>query len=212
MISVEPRSRADALRAPLTAAFAARAVSRFEPTGRYHPSRFHVSEAILDLVAFFLSQHAALHASDVGGRAFAAQSVFSELSDDQMRIRPGQRLNSLVWLLWHMARTEDVAVNLVVAGRDQILDEAWMRRMNVPWRIIRTGMTDDEVTEMTARAYGPIARRWESAHVRSSKPCGLTRGMRSSLTRTSSAPRRPARSVIGEAITVRGLGGFGLGI
>jgi hypothetical protein len=27
-----------------------------------------------------------------------------------------------------------------------------MRRMNVPWRIIGTGMTDDEVAEMTARA------------------------------------------------------------
>ena len=51
-----------------------------------------------------------------------------------------------------MARTEDAAVNPVVAGRDQVLDDEWMRRMNVPWRIIGTGMTDDEVTEMTARA------------------------------------------------------------
>jgi hypothetical protein len=31
-----------------------------------------------------------------------------------------------------MARTEDAAVNLVVAGRGQVLDEAWMQRMNVP--------------------------------------------------------------------------------
>lgn len=39
-----------------------------------------------------------------------------------MRLRPGPHLNSLVWLVWHMGRTEDVAVNLVVAGRDQVLE------------------------------------------------------------------------------------------
>lgn len=107
----------------------------------------------MDLVSFFLSQHAAVHAQDVSGRAFAAQRVFSEPSDVQMRLRPGTGLNSLVWLLWHMARTEDVAVNLIVAaGADQVLDDEWMRRMNVPWRIIGTGMSEDEVAELTARA------------------------------------------------------------
>ena len=37
----------------------------------------------------------------------------------QMRMRPGTGLNSLVWLLWHMARTEDAAVNPIIAGREQ---------------------------------------------------------------------------------------------
>ena len=80
-----------------------------------------------------------------------------------MRVRPGPGLNSLVWLLWHMARTEDAAVNPVVAARDQVLDEDWMRRMNVPWRIIGTGMTDDEVAEMTARADIAAVRAYRSA-------------------------------------------------
>ena len=117
----------------------------------------------MDLVSFFLSQHAAVHAKDVSGRVFAVQRVFDGLSDDQMRIRPGKGLNSLVWLLWHMARTEDAAVNPVVAGRDQVLDDEWIRRMNVPWRIIGTGMTDAEVTEMTARADVGAVRAYRSA-------------------------------------------------
>src|SRR5262245_18157029 len=106
----------------------------------------------MDLLTFFLSQHAGVHAKDVSGRFFPFQRVFQELSDEQMRVRPGKGLNSCVWLLWHMARTEDVAVNVVVAGRDQVLDEAWMGRMNVAWRIIGTGMTDDEVADVTGRA------------------------------------------------------------
>ena len=117
----------------------------------------------MDLVSFFLSQHAAVHAKDVSGRVFSAQRVFEGLGDAQMRIRPGKGLNSLVWLLWHMARTEDAAVNPVVAGRDQVLDEAWMRRMNVPWRIIGSGMTEDEVTELTGRADVGAVRAYRSA-------------------------------------------------
>ena len=117
----------------------------------------------MDLVTFFLQQHAAVHASDVSGHVFPSQRIFGELSDDQMRMRPGTGLNSLIWLLWHMARTEDAAVNPVVAGRDQVLDDEWMRRMNVPWRIIGTGMTDDEVAEMTARADVASVRAYRSA-------------------------------------------------
>jgi hypothetical protein len=117
----------------------------------------------MDLVSFFLSQHAAVHAQDVSGRGFAAQRVFSEPSDVQMRLRPGNGLNSLVWLLWHTARTEDVAVNVIVAGTNQVLDDEWMRRMNVPWRIIGTGMREDEVAELTARADVAAVRAYRSA-------------------------------------------------
>src|SRR5215475_6934559 len=116
----------------------------------------------MDLVQFFLQLHATTHAGDVSG-AVTAERWLSGLSDDQLRRRPGLGLNSLVWLLWHMARTEDVAVNLVVAGRDQVLDDGWMRRMNVPWRIIGTGMTDNEVTEMTARADVATVRAYRAA-------------------------------------------------
>jgi DinB superfamily len=117
----------------------------------------------MDLVTFFLRQHGAVHASDVSGHVFPSQRIFDELSDDQMRRRPSTGLNSLVWLLWHMARTEDAAVNPVVGGRDQVLDDEWLRRMNVPWRIIGTGMTNDEVTEMTARADIASVRAYRSA-------------------------------------------------
>ena len=116
----------------------------------------------MDLLTFFLKQHAAVHARDVGGGPSRVDRVF-ELDDDQMRMRPAPGLNSLVWLLWHMARTEDAAVNPVVAARDQVLDDAWMRRMNVPWRIIGTGMTDEEVGAMTARADVAAVRAYRSA-------------------------------------------------
>jgi hypothetical protein len=43
----------------------------------------------MDLLTFFLAQHAAVHASDASGRVFASERVFAELTDAQMRLRPG---------------------------------------------------------------------------------------------------------------------------
>jgi hypothetical protein len=115
----------------------------------------------MDLIRFFLDLHAETHAGDVSGRA-APERWLGGLSDDQMRRRPGEGLNSIVWLLWHMARTEDVAVNLVVAGRAQVLDDAWARAMNIPRRDMGTGMTSDEVRELTERADVAAVRRYRS--------------------------------------------------
>ena len=45
--------------------------------------------------------------------------ILGGISDDQMRLRPGKETNSIAWLVWHMARTEDVVVNLVVVDNDR---------------------------------------------------------------------------------------------
>jgi hypothetical protein len=142
-----------------------------------------------------------------------------------------------------MARTEDAAVNPVVAGRDQVLDDEWVRRMNVPWRIIGTGMTDSEVTDMSARADVAAVRAYRSAvGVRTRevvqalpadtwdeivgdddiKRAALTGAFRDWVEGTkypwlgwtrgdqlASSALRHSAAHIGEAVTVRGLAGFG---
>jgi hypothetical protein len=117
----------------------------------------------MDLVRFFLGLHAATHAGDVSGGPPGTERWLGGLSDDQLRRRPGEGVNSIVWLLWHMARTEDVAVNLVVAGRAQVLDEGWARRMSVARRDMGTGMTGAEVAELSERADVAAVRAYRSA-------------------------------------------------
>ena len=112
---------------------------------------------------FFLLQHGHLHSLEDGGTVSYADRVFGGVTDEQMRARPADRVNSLVWLLWHMARTEDVAVNLVVSSGRQVLEDDWARRMNVPWRTIGTGMTEGEVAELTRRADVDAVRAYRSA-------------------------------------------------
>src|SRR3990172_4960393 len=117
----------------------------------------------MDALAFFLAQHARLHAADVAEERTLAERVFGGLTDEQLRLRPVKGSNSLAWLLWHMARTEDAAVNAVVANRRQILDEGWAERLRVPRRDIGTGMTEDEVADLSARIDPSVVKAYRSA-------------------------------------------------
>lgn len=58
-------------------------------------------------------------------------------------------MNSLVWLLRHMARTEDVFVNLILFDRPQLFDEDWRQRQNTDRLDIGTGMTSGEVSRLS---------------------------------------------------------------
>jgi hypothetical protein len=104
----------------------------------------------MDARDLFLSQHTFMHSAAVGGNKMsAAERTFSGLTDEQMRVRPREDLNSLAWLLWHIARVEDAMVNRVLAGRAQVFEDGWMKRLGIGRRDFGTGMTSAEVTELT---------------------------------------------------------------
>src|SRR3989442_1416549 len=76
----------------------------------------------MDAKDLFLAQHAAVQSVAVGGNpASAAERAFAGLSDEQMRVRPREDLNSLAWLMWHIARAEDIMVGALIAGREQMV-------------------------------------------------------------------------------------------
>jgi hypothetical protein len=74
-----------------------------------------------------------------------------DLSDVHWRSRP-HGVNSIAWLVWHMARTEDLVVNRFVMDSRQVLDEQrWPARLGVARRDIGTGMTEAEVDDLSRR-------------------------------------------------------------
>ena len=203
----------------------------------------------MDAVDFFLVQHGQVHAAE-GGRPSYSDRVFAGLTDEHMRARPGGGVNSLVWLVWHMARTEDASVNLVVSDGQQVLDEDWVHRMNVPWRIIGTGMAEGDVADVTKRAdiaavwayRAAVARRTREV-VRALRPeaweeiVGIADTARAAAAGAFAANTAWTDGVgypswqgqsragqlagsalrhnalhLGEAVTVRSLGGFALGV
>jgi len=70
----------------------------------------------MDAREFFLERHRNLHTAVFG-------QILERVPQEQFRVRPHPELNSLAWVLWHVARCEDVSVNRVVADRPQVVHE-----------------------------------------------------------------------------------------
>ena len=118
----------------------------------------------MDVRDLFLNQHSAMHSAAVGGNKMsAAERTFTGLTDEQMRVRPREDLNSLAWLMWHIARAEDIIVNPVLAGRPQVFDDKWMKRLGITRRDLGTGMTSPEVTELTRQLHLGALREYRDA-------------------------------------------------
>jgi DinB superfamily len=109
----------------------------------------------MDTVQFFLLHHARLFPE--------IEDRFNQLTDDQMRLRPHPCMNSIAWLLWHMACGEDM-LNGLLANRPFLLDEeGWLRRLNLSRRDVGTGMTDEGVAELSARVDIAALRAYHAA-------------------------------------------------
>jgi hypothetical protein len=109
----------------------------------------------MDATELILRDHARTHASALGGaegNLGFEDLLLGGLSEEELRRRPQDGMNSLAWLLWHMARTEDMGVNLVVAGCTPVLEEqGWSGRLGIATRDIGTGVSDEEVGDFTER-------------------------------------------------------------
>ena len=104
----------------------------------------------MDLRDLFLAQHSAMHTANVAGnKASAAERVLNGLSEEQIRVRPREDLNSIAWVLWHVARAEDIFLNPVLSGRSQVFDDDWMKRLGIGRKDFGIGMKSDEVSDLT---------------------------------------------------------------
>ena len=99
----------------------------------------------MDAAQSFLLRYEPLHGT-------MTDRLLAELTEAQLRARP-QGQNSIAWLLWHVARAEDIGVNAFAYDRPQVFDEGdWSKRIDSGRRDLGTSMTSDEVTAFTARA------------------------------------------------------------
>lgn len=104
----------------------------------------------MDVIPYIKGQHK-------GIRFFYETAVRNVLSAEQMKERPGGVGNSIAWLIWHVARTEDMIVNSIIRGRPQILiEESWDQKLGIDATHIGTGLGDEEVAEFTAKL-DPVA-------------------------------------------------------
>lgn len=92
----------------------------------------------------FLSHHAAVHTAKlVPGEHWSFQDeVLDGLTEAQMRFIPKGRAHSVVWMLWHMTRIEDVTQNILLADSPQVFTRGnWQAKLQVDFVNVGNEMT-----------------------------------------------------------------------
>jgi DinB superfamily len=130
----------------------------------------------MDARQIFLARHSCVHSKMVDPEGWWKEedTIWSDVTEEELRSRPTMAHNSIAWLVWHMARCEDVAVNTVLRGAQEVLDrDGWLAELGISSRHIGTSATSGEVTNIShtvgldaLRAYraavGRETRRWAS--------------------------------------------------
>lgn len=84
----------------------------------------------------------------------SAERAVDGLSEDRLTARPGPDANTIAWLVWHVARTEDAQIAAVAGSAEVWTAQGFVDRFGLPFPASATGygMTSEEVGEVKAGA------------------------------------------------------------
>lgn len=102
----------------------------------------------------FSELHGILHSTQVAPEASWSYEdyLLADLEDDLFRWIPENREHSIVWIVWHLSRIEDITMNMLVAERKQVFEEGgWQERIQSPIKHTCNG-TGLDVTEALSAA------------------------------------------------------------
>jgi hypothetical protein len=119
----------------------------------------------MDARELFLMMHADTHSAAPNPDETTTREgrLCAGLIEADLRICPFDRHNSIAWLLWHMARCEDVMVNSVLCDGREVLDDGWLNRLGVSTRHIGTEDTMAEVESFSRQVDVTALRRYRAA-------------------------------------------------
>ena len=149
----------------------------------------------MDATEMFLIRHERMHAH--------VERITEGLSEEQIREQVHPLVNPLAWLLWHVARAEDSAVNVLVVDGAEVLDDDWCNQLSIGRRDVGTGMAMAEAVDLSTHvdlpslmAYWRAVGERTAAVVASLRPSDLDEVVTRErvhrfLVRTVAEPTRP---------------------
>ncbi len=106
-----------------------------------------------EAIELFLNQHAMVHSARMAQTELHsfADEIWEDLTEATFRRVPRNCEHSIAWCIWHIARIEDVTMNLLVADAPQILyRDNWLERLRATIQHTGNAMSDEEMTELSA--------------------------------------------------------------
>jgi hypothetical protein len=107
-------------------------------------------------IELFLTHHSLLYSSKMGNGNCPTfeDSVLENLDENTLRRYPvnaSDTKNSIAWHLWHIARIEDMTMNILVANSQQVLySDSWLQKMNIRFSHSGNNMSVDDIAELSS--------------------------------------------------------------
>ncbi len=102
-------------------------------------------KAYQQAIPIFLEHHAAVHATKLqtGAHWSWHDEVLNGVTPEQMRYAPKGSPHSVAWRIWHMARIEDVTMNILLADGAQVFESGkWRDKLDIDCVSVGNEMTD----------------------------------------------------------------------
>jgi len=117
-------------------------------------------------IELFLDQHAMVHSANITkSRLWSFEDeVLNDMTESQMRCIPHGSEHSIAWILFHIARIEDITMNLLVAGTMQVfVRENWAKKLNVSIIHSANKMDSSDTAFLSARLNIDALRSYRQA-------------------------------------------------
>jgi len=110
------------------------------------------SNSYSQAIQLFLQQHAEVHSSVMSssGTLSFEDEVLVDLTEVQMRKMPDRMDHSIAWIIWHLARIEDVTMNMLVAGTEQLFSrDDWKPKLGISALHTGNAMPKSEIADLS---------------------------------------------------------------
>jgi hypothetical protein len=114
----------------------------------------------------FLIQHAMVHSRKVSGMDVWSfeDELWQGLTEEAFRAILPKGEHSIAWILFHIARIEDIAMNLLIAGAPQLYPkDNWAKKLKSTIPHSANKMDDDDVARLSAALDMKVLRDYRIA-------------------------------------------------
>lgn len=104
-----------------------------------------------DMKQLLLSHHAMVHSASVTDTKLWSyeDEIWQTVAEVQARQIPSGQEHSLIWIMWHIARIEDMTMNMLVIDCPQVFHkDQWQKRMNAPIQDTGNEISDETMTRL----------------------------------------------------------------
>jgi hypothetical protein len=122
--------------------------------------------------SLFFELHYMVHERSVSGiEAITFEDeVWRGLTREAFITMPTIKDDTIAWDIWHSTRIEDITINILVAGENQLLySEGWYDKLNVKAKDTGNIMTDEEIIELSENIDMTQLRNYRAAVARKTR-------------------------------------------